>query len=452
MALVVAVLGVASTLCLTAGPPARAGAAGRVLSPPSSIPDDCSVDVTGALTTWFAGLRSGDSVDLPWNACYRVSSTPGNTLELSGLHDVRILGDAATFWQSSYGNGQCGSNDIQPVLWLTSDSGLRFTDLTVSGPGTCSGAGNEGDYGILLGQGESGNSNVVFNGVTVENTDGDALAVLPLLGTGTGINTDIAFDNGNVSNIGYHVLTLEGVNGMRFAGNEVSGFTSFADLEVDNDCSADPTSGCYDSSGVPTSTAQWNVSIVENSFSDATGDGNWIESEQGSCIPQKNLNIEDNWLDNSVDGTIVLSGSGGSCRTDDHVTIANNVSLAPSHSPCGGSIASPPACALIEITDYSDVTITNNSLAAFDGSPGYYANTLYTPCMALGNVHDALVTSNACNDTLPWVSAVGLQFPPSDATNTDLTVCDNAYGLTEPIADLGMATAPPADPVFDGSC
>ena len=446
------VLSTVCALCLGVGPTSPAGASGSAVAPPSSIPDDCSVDVTGALTTWFATLGSGDAVNLPWNACYSVSNVPGDTLKLSGLHDVRINGDNATFVQSSYGNGQCGTNDLQPVLWLTANSDLRITDLTVSGPGTCGGASNEGDYGILMGQGALGNSRVFMNGVSIENTDGDGLAILPLLGTGTGINTDVSFVNGDLSNIGYHALTLEGVNGLRFSGNLVSGFASFADLEVDNSCGASLNSGCYDSGGNPTSTAQWNVTISGNSFIDATSNANWIESEQGSCIPQKNLSIESNWLDGSVDGTIVLNGSGGSCATDGNVTIADNLSMAPSHSPCGGSIAAPPACALIEITHYSGVTIAGNTLAAFDGNPGYFANTPYTPCIALGDVRGASVTWNTCNNTLPWVSSVGLQFPPADATNTGLMACGNTYGLTEPVADLGMAAPPPPDPVSDGPC
>ncbi len=230
MALLLLALALASALCVTARPTPPAGATGSVLVPPSSIPDNCSVDVTDALTTWFASLHDGDSVNFPWNACYSVSNTPGDTLRLNGLHDVRINGDTATLLQSSYGNGQCGSNVLQPVLWLTANRGLRITDLTVSGPGTCGGANNEGDYGVLMGQSAVGNSRVFMNGVTIEHSNGDGLAILPLLGTGAGINTDIAFDNGNLNDIGYHALTLEGVNGLRFTGNEVSGFASFADL------------------------------------------------------------------------------------------------------------------------------------------------------------------------------------------------------------------------------
>lgn len=420
---------------------------------PSSIPDDCSVDVTNALNAWLASLNQPSAINLPWHACYSVSNAPGASLTFSGLHDSRINGDGAVFKQSSYGDGSCDSNTVQPVLRLTANSNLTLVNFTVVGPHTCAGALNEGDYGILLGQAAVGNSHLMFNGVDIENTDGDGLAILPLLGTNEGINSDITFANGRISDIGYHVLTLEGINGLHFRGNSVSGFSNFADLEVDSDCVyTGLTSGCFDGTGTPTGAAQWNVSIMRNTFTSASGGGNWIESEQAKCIPQKNIFVEHNWLDSSVNGTIVLTGSGSSCPTDGNLIIADNVSEAPSRSPCGGSIVSAPACALIEVTNYFDVKIADNSVAAFDGEPGYFANTLYIPCVALGAVSDATVEGNTCHDTYPTDIRVGLQFWPSDPTNSNVMACSNTYGLTDPVVENGMASAPSPDPVTDEPC
>ena len=435
------------------GGASRTAGAAPTVAPPSSIPRDCSADVTSSLNSWFTSLAPGTTVSLPARACYLVSNSPALTLRVRSLHGVTINGNGATLSQSSYDEGQCGGNAVQPVLWLQADDHLTVNDLTLRGPGTCTGASDEGDYGLLMGQDGTGNSNVTLDGVTIEQTDGDGLALMPLLGTGTGINSNIVFENGTLSAIGYHVLTIEGVNGLHFSDNSISGFRNFADLEVDNNCAySGPTSGCYDSSGTPTSTAQWNVSITGNTFTNATSFGNWIESEQGTCVPQKNLDIENNVLDSSVDATIVLTGSGSSCPTDSNLTIAGNTSLAPSLSPCGGSIAAPPACALIEVSDYSSVTISNNSIAAFDGRPDYFPNTLYTPCIALGGVHGVSVTGNHCNDALPAPLQAGLQFPPADESVTGLTQCGNTYGLTEPVIPSGAADAPPASPTTDGSC
>lgn len=163
---------------------------------PSSIADDCSSDVTGALISWLEGLPSGAVIDLPANACYAVSNT-STTLTLNKVNGLTINGDGATLRQSVYESGQCGNNISQPVLNLISDTNITVNDLTIDGPGGhCGGASNEGDEGILLGQATPGNRNITFNGVTVENTGGDGLAVLPQLGKCCGINTNVTFEIG----------------------------------------------------------------------------------------------------------------------------------------------------------------------------------------------------------------------------------------------------------------
>jgi hypothetical protein len=446
-------------VCLYGPRPLVAGAdqglppAATPINVPTSIPDDCSVDVTNALNSWLASLNGSYTINLPWHACYSVSNSPGASLTFNGLQDSRINGDGAVFKQSSYNNGACDGNTVQPILRFISNSNLTLVNFTVIGPHTCGGSLNEGDYGILLGQAAVGNTDLMFNGVDIENTDGDGLGILPLLGTGEGINSDITFANGRISNIGYHVLTLEGINGLHFRGNTVSGFSNFADLEVDSDCAFTGfTSGCYDGTGTPTGVAQWNVSITKNTFTDATGGGNWIESEQAKCIPQKNLFVENNWLDSSINGTIVLDGSVSSCPTDQNVIIADNVSAGTSRSPCGGSIATPPSCALIEVTNYSGVKISHNTVNAYDGQPGYFANTLFVPCVALGAVSYARVENNMCNDTYPTDIQVGLQFWPPDPSNSNVVSCGNTYGLTNPIADIGSTSPPAPAPVTDDPC
>jgi hypothetical protein len=407
---------------------------------PSSIADNCSSDVTAALDSWLAHLPSGAVVDFPSGACYAVSNT-STTLTLNDVNGLTINGDGATLRQSVYEGGQCDDNEVQPVLTLTSDTDVTVNDLTIDGPGNCGGAYSEGDYGILLGQATPGNTNVTFNGVTVENVDGDGLAVYPQLGTCCGINTNITFENGAFTNIGYHTITPEGVNGLTISSNRFTNDGNFMDLEVDNN-------GDGNGAGTPTGNAQWNITVENNTFTD--GSALSISSTQGECIPQKNLVIEGNVLDATTQGiAIVLGGSeSSSCGQDSGLTIENNVSDGDAHSPCGGSVATPPACSMIEIADYKDVTISGNYFTANDGEPeyDYYDNTIYVPCITFQGVADATVQDNTCNNAWDIWDSVNWQFQETDFTNTAIGDCGNTYWLTTPVD--GAA----ADPRSDGKC
>jgi hypothetical protein len=410
------------------------------LTVPSSIADDCSSDVTSALNLWIEHLPSGAVVDLPANACYAVSNT-STTLTLHKVNGLTINGDGATLHQSVYEGGQCGNNHVQPVLKLTSDTNITVNDLTIDAPGNCGGAYNEGDYGILLGQATPGNTNVTFNGVTVANTDGDGLAVMPQLGTCCGINSNVTFENGAFTNIGYHTITPEGVNGLTISSNRLTHDGNFMDMEVDNN-------GNGNGDGTPTGNAQWNITVKNNTFTD--GSALSVSSVQGTCIPQKNLVIEGNVLDATTSGiAIVLGGSGSSsCGQDSGLTIENNVSFGGGHSPCGGSIAAPPACSMIEIADYKDVTISGNYFTANDGEPqyNYYDNTIYVPCITFTGVSTARVENNTCNNAWDIWDATQAQFPSSDYPNTAIGDCGNTYWLTTPVN--GAA----ANPKRDGKC
>ena len=420
----------------------------NLATPPSTIAADCSTDVTTQLNSFFAGLASGTTVYFPTSACYLVSNSPGSLLTLNGTNGVTIYGNSATLEQKTYNGGSCASNVNQPILWLQANVNLTISDLTIEGPGGCGGPRTEGGYGIFMGKNPTGNSGVTMTGVQVEDTTGDGLAILPLLGSGTGINTDVAFTDGSFSNIGYHVLTLEGINGLNFTGNVVSGFGNFADLEVDTNCGyVNGANECLSGpDGTPTSTAQWNVTIDNNAFTNATGQVPWIESEQGTCVPQENLDIKGNLLDATVNADIVLRGSYAPCPTDSGLTIKGNVSFAASKSPCGGSVTQPPACAVWEVEDYGAVTITGNTLAATDGQPHYFPNTPWVACIAVAAVYGSVVTDNTCNNAWAAVDPAAEQFSPLPEPNVGLVECKNTYWLTEPV----NGAAP--EPRTDGIC
>jgi hypothetical protein len=413
------------------------------ISPPVSIVDDCSSDATVALNAFFASVPASSTVDLPANSCYLVSNG-ATTLTLNQLTGLTINGHGATFEQQTYAGGVCGNDVVQPVLQLTSDTNLTFNDLEILGPGTCGGAQSEGDYGIELGQATPGNSGITFDNVNVWDVDGDGLAVLPQLGTCCGINTNITFENGSMLFIGYHVITPEGVNGLNILDNRFAYDGNFMDMEVD-------TSGPGNGS-VPTGVGQWNVNIWGNTFS--TGARLDIDSLQGSCIPQANITIVGNKVLASGNGMVMLLGGSASpwCGRDPNLTIENNVSLHPTRSPCGGSILSPPGCSMIEIADYSNVTISGNWFTAADGTPTYFPNTVYVPCITLQGVQTASIVHNVCANAWDVWDTTNWQFQEIDfPTTSAVTACGNVYGLLSPVAPPGGPLPNPA-PLLDVSC
>ncbi len=148
--------------------------------------------MTNALNSWFASLNGPYTINLPLHACYSVSNSPGAALTFKGA--FRTAGSTATQPPSNRAptkTGPCDGNTVQPILRFISNSNLTLVNFTVIGPHMCAGSLNEGDYGIRLGQAAVGNTDHTFNDVDIENTDGDGLAILPLLGTNDGINSDI---------------------------------------------------------------------------------------------------------------------------------------------------------------------------------------------------------------------------------------------------------------------
>ena len=424
-------------------------AAGCVLLP-ATINDTCGGDVTAQLNSWMASQPPGTVVELPTNACYLVSSSSplvrgggpatSPTFVIHNTNDLTIVGNGATFRQTSFDGGKCGSDLQQPVVWLAANHDLTIKNVNIVGPGNCVGGGlNEGDTGLLIGQDTTGNTGITLDNVNISNMDGDGILDTPYIAKNLGVNANVTYEDSTISNVGYHVLTVEGADGLVFAHNHVTHDAGFMNLEVDNACGSD---SCL-TNGQPTGIAQWNIAVEGNSFTDSRSNNSaWIFSEQDNCIPQKNLTISDNTLDSTVSAGIVLGGSReADCQANDTgLSIVGNRALNATASPCGGAITSPPGCAIIEVEDYTGVTIENNTIPAFDGLPNYFPNTPYVPCMGLQAVNTATIANNACPGAWNGVGISGMQFPALTPVNTGLRECGTSWGAaTNPGKDGGCA-------------
>jgi hypothetical protein len=193
------------------------------------------------------------------------------------------------------------------------------------------------------------------------------------------------------------------------------------------------------------------VTVSGNTFSD--GAGLDVDSLQGACVPQMHVRIVDNVVKPDGGGMAMLLGGSESpsCGRDRDLTIYGNDSLSARSSPCGGSIVGPPACSMIEIADYSNVTIAANVFTAFDGTPTYFPNTIYVPCITLQGVNTASITHNVCADAWDVWNTTNWQFKETGFAMRGVTACGNTYWLTDPVAPAG-GTRPAADPLHDATC
>ena len=362
---------------------------------------------------------------------------------LKNLSDLTIDGNGTTLHQTSYGDNTCSTDDHQPVIQLKSDTNLNFNDLTIEGPNECGGAGTEGDVGIYLGQSTPGNTGITFNGVTVEYTGGDGIDVYPQLGTCCGINTNITFENGTMTDIGYHAWVPEGVSGLTIANNVFTDVGNFMDLEIDNNYGP-PYNTCDDTyaDGL-TGNAQCNITVEDNHF--VSSNLALTSVSNGQCIPMGNVKVIGNMMDVNSSFNAALMGSNSTsaddCPQDHNLQIENNIQAVCTPSGytgcgggggCGGSYASPGSfCAIVQIATWKNVTISGNQFLASAGNPGYFPNTPSVPCISVDQSANVAIDDNGCNNAWNVWDPYHIQFPPNSSfSNTNITDCGNVYWLT----------------------
>lgn len=135
------------------------------VSPPDTVPSDCSQDVTNQLQTWIDGQPDGATLDFTGD-CYRIDGT----LRLDDRSDLTLQG--GTFRAVSEG-------DASRKQWeLYRSTRITFTDMTVEGvnhDGLSFRADpqhpdREGQHNFAV---RNGNSHIVLDGVTARHAWGD---------------------------------------------------------------------------------------------------------------------------------------------------------------------------------------------------------------------------------------------------------------------------------------
>ena len=139
---------------------------GPTVSPPATIAADCSVDVARPLTQWLNQLPAGQTVVAPAHSCYLVNGG----VSLNFPKGLTIYG--ATFVDKA-----TDPADGDAVITAAGGSDLTLEALHIQGanPG-----GYHADLEFAAGIEIEGTQNATVRGVTITNTFGDGVTLLPL--------------------------------------------------------------------------------------------------------------------------------------------------------------------------------------------------------------------------------------------------------------------------------
>ncbi|GEM_PF-2350206 len=413
-----AVLALVSSVLLLAGEPSARAATAAVstaptLSPPPTIPADCSSDVTTTLNQFFAGLPEGATVELPPKACYLTQGT----VSINGKTGITIHGNGARLVRTQ---GQLGVNWL-PHLNLSRDTSVSIDDLGISGtyvPGVSPG-GHEGHYGIVLQQ----DHGINLTGLRVYHVSGDFIILFPAPPSAPNQSLDrgIQVTRSSFVGAGYHGVTVEAADGAVFQEDTFEQiYMDSIDLEYD----IYPT---VFQNGVPTRGAEDNVAFDHDTW--ISGHYVWFASLQGQKVQENNVRLTDNRLENTE---FTVQVKGNQQVPNDGLVIAGN----SSDTPTGGA----PNQAGIILTGVKNASIRENDIPFFDGTPTYFPDHPSRYVLNLVGSTDVTAIGNDFSGAKQVVEPLSLASPGGDtAAPAGMTVCDNRYWVDGDRIDAACA-------------
>lgn len=186
--------------------PARAATA---VSPPATIADDCSVDVSAPLAHWIDQLPADTTVVAPAGACYLVDEG----LRLVDPQGLTVTGGV---WRDDADLAAAPGAD-DPVFWLVGGSDVTLSDLTVEGadPG-----GYHPDGAFAAGVRSDGVVGLTVSGVDVDDVYGDGIELNALRGDGDRDGTIVnPTEQADISDVD---IAGAGRQGISFVGVDVA--------------------------------------------------------------------------------------------------------------------------------------------------------------------------------------------------------------------------------------
>ena len=416
--LAIVVLGAMSTMSTSL--PAAAGPPTLML--PSSISSNCTGgDSATALSNWLEKLPANSTVTFPLDGCFVIN----NTLTLNDTKGLTLNGNGSTFRETA------APTNAHPIVFLTQDSNLTITDLTIDGAynGSNGGEGVEGDYGIEM----EADDNMMIAGATVENIQGDWVYLSPPydLSDTDALSTGIVFWEDRFVNAGYHGFTVESVgcptlapcNGLTIADSTMT------NIGVDAmDFEYDQYSTPFNANGTPFWAAQDYVTIEDNTWSNWGND--WFSSVQGQVpgVQEQHLTFNGNDLDSDgpvfeVVGTNPYSTKAAYTNADWTIT-GNRFQPGDYGEPYHGGTS--VAAQLYFIVG---LTMTDNTfpLCAWTYETPQPAAACATPDEYVMDLD--LITGGTITDN-DFAGALGVVLPQAYNTYvTGVSQCGNKYGV-----------------------
>jgi len=391
----------------------------NTFTPPASISDNCSKDVTDLLNFWFAILPRDATVNLPPNACYLVSNSHSSLLTIQHTFELTINGNGTTFQQNTYNSA---GDPQSPVLTMGRNIALTINNVTLRGSGPSGGGWNEeGNAGILMWQ----NFAVALNGITITNMEGDGMDVYPL-GNEPGVNWYVDLNHSTIENVGYKAIVPEAAD--HFTVENSTLVSNDIDAEVDFSCQPPqlPLADCG-TFAVP-AIGLVNMTLKNDSFPYGLA----LE-DQMSCMPVGNWVIKDNnfgtgGLVAQFDAAYSLTLSAlQTCGRQSGLTIEDNTS-SNSQQPCCGA-GSP----YLLLQGWANVTIANNHFV-YDLNQGLVGG----PVVELWGDQNVAITNNDFINFY-YITLANRVAPAGWPATTGVTNCGNTIG-------------PPQYPIIESAC
>jgi hypothetical protein len=339
-----------------------------IYAPPSTIPADCSADVTSALSSWVATVPDNSVASFPANACYRIDGT----LEVDGRNGLDFEGNGASFEAMTTGGATRAHWRFVGGSQITVHNMMIAGSDAAGGTSTAFNSSLQWQHGVDL----RGVSGATLSGLIVDNVYGDCVYVGLGYDRVTWSSNVSAHDNtcqrngrqgmsvtaGRSVTFDHNTFQQVGLTGVDMEPN--GGITGAQNIQVTNNSFGTVRQQFVNVLGTSGGGAVSDISIVGNSVSGRPLDTNFLPAagERWS-----NVVFSDNTSD-----TVSNSNPVVKVNQIDGLSVTNNYQAASSL----GHV-------LVGVTASCDITVSGNEFPGGGAQLGYTKSPYACPSASL---------------------------------------------------------------------